>query len=91
VPNIVILDQTCFYPLGGGQDNDTGALKINGEMYDVVRACRPCGFRCDADSGAGERAQGGPVRAACAGPSAARPPRRRRYGSCLSASLLLHL
>lgn len=36
VPNIVILDRTNFYPLGGGQEHDKGTLVIGGETYNVV-------------------------------------------------------
>ena len=28
--NLVILDQSCFYPTSGGQQNDVGTLKIDG-------------------------------------------------------------
>mgnify|MGYP001626726516 CR=1 FL=1 len=28
--NLVILDQSCFYPTSGGQQNDIGTLKIDG-------------------------------------------------------------
>ena len=34
--SIVVLDQTCFYPYGGGQDEDHGALTLDGQTYDVV-------------------------------------------------------
>lgn len=33
----VALDRTAFYPGGGGQPNDEGALTINGTMYAVVK------------------------------------------------------
>jgi misacylated tRNA(Ala) deacylase len=33
----VTLDRTAFYPGGGGQPNDTGALTINGAAYPVTR------------------------------------------------------
>ncbi|MFN2145340.1 MAG: alanyl-tRNA editing protein, partial [Anaerolineales bacterium] len=36
----VILDQTAFYPGGGGQPNDVGALLIGGESLQVVRVKR---------------------------------------------------
>ena len=34
----VILDKTAFYPQGGGQPTDTGAITCNGEEYPVVFA-----------------------------------------------------
>mmetsp|Transcript_13638 Transcript_13638/g.18871 ORF Transcript_13638/g.18871 Transcript_13638/m.18871 type:complete len:510 (+) Transcript_13638:8968-10497(+) len=34
--DIVVLHQTCFYPLAGGQDHDIGKLTIQGKTYDVV-------------------------------------------------------
>ena len=34
--NIVILDQSAFYPTSGGQMHDTGVLQINGTNYKVV-------------------------------------------------------
>src|SRR3989338_5756438 len=34
----VVLSQTAFYPKGGGQEHDTGALLCNGEEYPVVFA-----------------------------------------------------
>jgi len=34
--NIVILDQSGFYPTSGGQSHDTGRAKINGKEYNVV-------------------------------------------------------
>ncbi|MDI6725289.1 MAG: alanine--tRNA ligase-related protein, partial [Methanobacterium sp.] len=36
--NNVILDQTFFYPEGGGQPSDTGYLKIRGEKIKVYHA-----------------------------------------------------
>jgi misacylated tRNA(Ala) deacylase len=32
----VVLDRTCFYPTGGGQPNDTGALTADGRTWAVV-------------------------------------------------------
>lgn len=32
----VVLDRTAFYPTGGGQPNDTGWIRIDGEELDVV-------------------------------------------------------
>lgn len=37
-PNIVILDQSAFYPNSGGQANDIGWLYIDGEEYRVLNA-----------------------------------------------------
>ena len=34
--NIVILDQSAFYPTSGGQQHDVGTLKIEGVVYNVV-------------------------------------------------------
>ncbi len=36
--NIVILDRSAFYPNSGGQSNDIGWMKIDGEDYQVVNA-----------------------------------------------------
>jgi len=36
--SIVVLDNTCFYPNAGGQENDVGTLKIDGEEYKVIYA-----------------------------------------------------
>jgi alanyl-tRNA synthetase len=36
VNNIVILDQSAFYPNSGGQANDIGLLTLDGEEYQVV-------------------------------------------------------
>ena len=33
----VILDQTAFYPGGGGQPGDTGELTITGHLYEVIK------------------------------------------------------
>lgn len=34
--NKVVLDQTVFYPTGGGQEHDTGYLIQNGQTFDVI-------------------------------------------------------
>lgn len=34
--NIVVLDQSSFYPTSGGQEHDTGILTIGGVTYNVV-------------------------------------------------------
>lgn len=34
--NIVVLDQTSFYPTSGGQEHDTGVLVIDGVTHNVV-------------------------------------------------------
>lgn len=34
--NIVVLDKTCFYPTSGGQEHDSGFLKIKGETYNIT-------------------------------------------------------
>lgn len=34
--NILILDQSCFYPVSGGQMNDTGKILIDGKEFGVV-------------------------------------------------------
>ena len=34
----VLLDQTAFYPGGGGQPADTGQLKVDGKLYAMPRA-----------------------------------------------------
>jgi len=43
-PSIVILDQSVFYPTSGGQEHDTGMLRIDGREYKVVDAMKvgPC-------------------------------------------------
>ena len=33
---VVVLDQTCFYPKGGGQDFDQGTISSNEASFDVV-------------------------------------------------------
>lgn len=35
--NLVILDQSGFYPTSGGQEHDTGVLKIGDKEYKVVK------------------------------------------------------
>ncbi|MGL1920514.1 MAG: alanyl-tRNA editing protein [Hyphomicrobiales bacterium] len=34
--NSVAVDQTIFYPLGGGQLGDTGTLRFNDETYNII-------------------------------------------------------
>ena len=36
----VVLDQTIFYPKGGGQPNDTGKIIKGSEVYNVVYVCK---------------------------------------------------
>lgn len=36
VRNIVILDQSAFYPTSGGQQHDNGTITINGKLYNIV-------------------------------------------------------
>jgi len=36
IPNIVILDKSAFYPTSGGQQHDTGTVKIGETTYNVV-------------------------------------------------------
>ena len=38
--NHIILDRTAFYPLGGGQPNDVGVLKREGEEFRVVNVLK---------------------------------------------------
>ena len=35
--NTVILDQTAFYPGGGGQPNDTGILRLQDKALPVIK------------------------------------------------------
>jgi len=41
-PNIIILDQSAIYPTSGGQEHDTGTLKIAGcaGSYNIVDAIK---------------------------------------------------
>jgi len=43
-PNIVVLDQSAFYPTSGGQEHDNGKMIIDGAEYDVVDVMKvgPC-------------------------------------------------
>lgn len=36
----VVLDRTCFYPLGGGQPGDTGVIVADGKEYKVINTIR---------------------------------------------------
>lgn len=36
--NIIILDQSAFYPTSGGQQHDSGSITILGKHYDIVDA-----------------------------------------------------
>ncbi len=36
----IILDDTAFYPEGGGQPSDSGVLTVNGESLNVLDVCR---------------------------------------------------
>ena len=38
IRNILILDQSVFYPSSGGQEHDTGKVVIGGQEYEVVDA-----------------------------------------------------
>lgn len=40
----VILNRTAFYPLGGGQPNDTGVIKKENEVYKVVNVTKTDDF-----------------------------------------------
>ena len=39
-PRFVVLDATAFYPEGGGQPSDTGALKAGGETLKVLKVMK---------------------------------------------------
>ncbi len=41
--NLVFLDQTAFYPNGGGQPNDLGAMECNGIVFVVVNVTKSSG------------------------------------------------
>lgn len=41
--NVILLDQTIFYPVGGGQACDTGTLLANNEVYQVISAQKVSG------------------------------------------------
>ncbi|MGC8675705.1 alanine--tRNA ligase [Fervidicoccus sp.] len=34
--NMLVLDKTIFYPLGGGQSSDKGSIEVDGKIYNVV-------------------------------------------------------
>lgn len=38
--NILILNRSCFYPTSGGQQNDTGSLKVMDVEYNVVNCVK---------------------------------------------------
>jgi alanyl-tRNA synthetase len=42
--NIVVLDQSSFYPTSGGQEHDIGSMTVNGTTYKVVDVLKvgPC-------------------------------------------------
>jgi len=40
----VALDQTCFYPEGGGQDSDTGEMMAEGKAHSVIEAQKSKGI-----------------------------------------------
>lgn len=39
-PRFVVLDQTAFYPEGGGQPSDTGTLETTDKTYNVIKAMK---------------------------------------------------
>ncbi|CAL6020301.1 Alanyl-tRNA_synthetase [Hexamita inflata] len=41
---IIILEKTIFYPVSGGQQNDTGKITVDGDVYNVVNVTKvgPC-------------------------------------------------
>lgn len=43
-PNIIVLDQSAFYPTSGGQEHDIGKMWVDGVEYDVVDVMKvgPC-------------------------------------------------
>ena len=43
-PNIVVLDQSSFYPTSGGQEHDSGKMWIDGAEYEVIDVLKvgPC-------------------------------------------------
>jgi Ser-tRNA(Ala) deacylase AlaX len=36
----IVLDQTVFYPRGGGQPSDTGTIEFEGKLYDVIEVTK---------------------------------------------------
>lgn len=57
----VVLDQTAFYPGGGGQPPDTGVLQTDGEEWQVKKLSRVDGKTVHEFEGAGFPAAGTPV------------------------------
>ena len=39
-PKFIVLDQTAFYPEGGGQPSDTGKLIVDGEEIQVIKVMK---------------------------------------------------
>lgn len=49
--NLAYLDQTAFYPTGGGQPHDTGTLEANGKTYHVISVKKtPTGIAHEIDN-----------------------------------------
>ncbi len=47
--NFIMLDRTVFYPKSGGQPNDTGTLKRNGEIFNVMNVLKRDGVVHEVD------------------------------------------